>query len=249
MAVERFAQLLIDANLRAQPFACGANGAPSSVEESYRIQERVLRHLASERRASAWKVSPPRPGAEPLASPVPPARVFASPARICAGNRIVLGVEAEIAFRFGSSPRTDSDSAQVAEAVSEAVVLIELCETRFSDWNGASALSRLADFQSNGAFVVGTGEQSWQSIDFASQEAMLMVDGSVAARASGSHRGGDPFALVAWAVAHCARRGMPLAAGDIVTTGTWTGMTRIAPGEEVVASFPGIGEARLRLDR
>jgi 2-keto-4-pentenoate hydratase/2-oxohepta-3-ene-1,7-dioic acid hydratase (catechol pathway) len=41
---------------------------------------------------------------------------------------------------------------------------------------------------------------------------------------------------------------MPLAAGDIVTTGTWTGLTAVRPVEEMAAVFPGIGEARLRLE-
>jgi 2-keto-4-pentenoate hydratase/2-oxohepta-3-ene-1,7-dioic acid hydratase in catechol pathway len=40
---------------------------------------------------------------------------------------------------------------------------------------------------------------------------------------------------------------MPLAAGDIVTTGTWTGLTSIAAGDEALARFEGIGESRLRL--
>ena len=53
--------------------------------------------------------------------------------------------------------------------------------------------------------------------------------------------------MVAWAVRHCARRGMPLQAGDVVPTGTWTGLTVVRPGEAVTAVFEGIGEARLRL--
>jgi 2-keto-4-pentenoate hydratase len=53
--------------------------------------------------------------------------------------------------------------------------------------------------------------------------------------------------MVEWAAKHCSARGMPLAAGDVVTTGTWTGMTPVSPGDDVVARFDGIGEARLRL--
>ena len=37
------------------------------------------------------------------------------------------------------------------------------------------------------------------------------------------------------------------AAGDVVTTGTWTGMTPVTFGDEVVARFAGIGEAALRI--
>ena len=40
-------------------------------------------------------------------------------------------------------------------AVLEAVVTLELCDTRLQDWEDASALWRLADQQSNAALVLG----------------------------------------------------------------------------------------------
>jgi 2-keto-4-pentenoate hydratase len=41
---------------------------------------------------------------------------------------------------------------------------------------------------------------------------------------------------------------MPLAAGDIVTTGSWSGLTAVQPVEDLVAVFPGVGEAHMRLE-
>jgi 2-keto-4-pentenoate hydratase len=48
-------------------------------------------------------------------------------------------------------------------------------------------------------------------------------------------------------VKHAARRGQGLHAGDVITTGAWTGLEIARPGDEVIAKFPGIGEARLRI--
>lgn len=95
--------------------------------------------------------------------------------------------------------------------------------------------------------MLGSGTRDWRAIDYARQEAELRIDGRVAARGTGGHPTRDLPQMVAWAIRHCARRGMPLGAGDIVTTGTWTGLVALRPPEDIAAIFPGIGEARLRV--
>ena len=52
------------------------------------------------------------------------------------------------------------------------------------------------------------------------------------------------FTLFATARAFLERYG-GLRAGDVITTGAWTGMHFVDPGAEIVARFPGIGEARV----
>jgi 2-keto-4-pentenoate hydratase len=216
-----------------------------SPDEAYWVQESVLRAL-DPRRPTAWKISPPREGAPSMSSPTPVRGVKPSPAEFPGANRL-LGVEAEVAFRFARTPKTKGKNADIAGAVEEAFVLIELCESRFLNWSDAPPLCRIADFQSHGGFSLGSGARDWRTIDFAKQRVELLVNGRQVASRAGSHPSGDPYALVEWAAIHCAARGMPLAAGDVVTTGTWTGMTPITFGDEVVARFPGIGEAALRI--
>lgn len=211
------------------------------------MQEEVLARLAPGQRPGAWKVSAPRAGEDPLASPVPPGGVHRSPSRIVPGPCAVLGIEAEIAFRFVEAPHPARVDRESLCAIAEALVLIELCATRLAHFDSAPALCRLADFQSHEAFVVGGGVRDWRVVDFNQLEVTLRVDGNVVAKARGSHPTGDLPAMLAWAVGHCARRAMPLAAGDVVTTGSWTGMTKLAPGSEAIAAFAGIGEARLLL--
>ena len=50
-----------------------------------------------------------------------------------------------------------------------------------------------------------------------------------------------------WTVSHLAQRAGGVHAGDIVTTGSWGGIHFAAPGDEVLARFPGIGQASLRI--
>ena len=47
---------------------------------------------------------------------------------------------------------------------------------------------------------------------------------------------------------HAPAEGTPLAAGDHVTAGTWTGVYEAAPGESIDVEFPGIGHASARFE-
>lgn len=234
---------LVAAHRGGPPCSCSAEMVPRGVEGAYRVQERVLRRISGDCRPTAWKVSPPRPGREPLASPVP-TQVLRSPATLSIGGLCALGVEAELAFRLGATPRIALGVEEIRAAVAEILVLIEWCETRIDDWEHAPALLKLADFQSHGVFIAGSGtREPWP--DFRSQAVELLVAGRPVAGGTGTHPTGDLWTMMAWAVDHCAERGMPLEAGDLVTTGSWTGIAPVARGEQVVARFAGIGEARL----
>src|SRR5258706_592690 len=111
----------------------------------------------------------------------------------------------------------------VTAAIGEVLVAIELCDTRLADWKETSGLWKLADFQNSSALVVGSGTRDWQKIDFLEQEVEFRI-GTRVAKAKGAHSFGNPFRLMPWIAAHCTKRGLGLHAGDIVTTGAWTGL-------------------------
>jgi 2-keto-4-pentenoate hydratase len=231
--VNRLARLLIEARTRAS--LVRSDDAPRDAAEVYWIQDAVLQAVSGGRRANVWKAIPPHPGSEPLATPVPPQGILPSPATARGPKHGLLGVEAEIAFRLG-----------VDLQAAEALVAIELCETRLADWNGANPWWKLADFQSHGAFVLGSGTEAWQAIDFAAQAVEVLINGERKASAAGAHPSGDPSRLLPWMIGHCAARG-GLQPGDVIATGSWVGIVPVAPGDEVLARFPGIGAARLKL--
>jgi 2-keto-4-pentenoate hydratase len=231
--VERLARLLIEA--RTVGSLVRSDDAPRDAAEVYWIQDAVLHAVSGGRRANVWKAIPPRAGAQPLASPVPPQGLLPSPATTRAPKHGLLGVEAEIAFRLGADLKAE-----------EALVAIELCETRLADWKGANLWWKLADFQSHGAFVLGDGIKAWRAIDFAAQQVEVLVNGAGKASAVGAHPSGDPSQLLPWMIDHCARRG-GLQPGDIIATGSWVGIVPVEAGDEVLTRFPGIGEAQLKL--
>lgn len=246
-SIEQVAVLFSDAWSGGRQFEAAKVAGPQSALEAYLVQDRVFAARFPKGRATAWKAGTSGPLAEPTGAPIGDVRP--SPAAFAANAFHMIGIEAEVAYRFRRDlPGAATVSeAELADAVGEVLVTIEVCDTRMGDWKGASALWKLADFQLNGALVTGSGTSAWRGIDFLRQSAELWVDGAKKVEQTGVHPLGDPFKLLPWAVAHCAKRAGGVKAGDLVTTGSWTGMEFVKPGQSVVARFPGIGEASVRI--
>lgn len=248
MSTQAIAALLAGAHETATQIASA--GALRDAAQAYAVQDRVFARIRPGERVRAWKVGSANVETEPAASPI--LRLHPSPTGLPGTAFHRVGVEAEIAYRFARDlPNRVTAYAfeEIAAGVGEAVVAIEVCDTRLADWNTASELWKLADFQNNGALIIGSGTAHWQAIDFRVQRAELLVDGQTRIDVTGAHPFGDPFRLLPWLVAHCARRSGGLHAGDVVTTGSWGGVQYVERGSEVRVRFSGIGEAAVSIRR
>lgn len=197
-----------------------------------------------------WKSGGPSRTAALTHAPLPPAGVFASGASLAAWPLHHRFIEGEIALRLGSSvtpeqaallTHDDVDSLIEAMAVS-----IEVVDSRWHEVGRAPALLRLADQQSHGALVLGDW-LPYQRRDWATQACTAHVGSRAAVQHTGSHSLGDPAWLLPTWLRHITRHGMPVAAGTVVTTGTWVGMLPAQPGDDVSIEFTGIGRAELHL--
>jgi len=224
---------------------------PPSVAEAYAAQSALVERLAPRLGGIVgWKVGAPSPTAEPNAAPLLADLVQPSPARMEGPRLRVRGLEAELAFRFGTAlpPRAQPyGEAEVGAAIASAHPAIELVESRIEDWQAASPLARLADLQSNGGFCFGPAVADWRAIDYLKQPVILLVDGKPVAEAVGGNAAGHPLRLLVWLADHAGRLGRGLRAGDIVTTGSHTPLRVAGPNARVVARFPGVGESSLDL--
>jgi 2-keto-4-pentenoate hydratase len=226
------------------------SGEVRSADEAYRIQDAVARELGwfADARPAAWKTGAPDRVSIPIAAPIPRALMRASPAVFAAQEFHRIGIEAEIALRF----RDSVDASQAAapgfdwtRVVGEILVGIEIVDSRIDDAALAPALLKLADFQQNGAYVIGTGRRCTGAPDWARQRSRVQRNGAVVAETRGGHPLGDPTCLLPWFVRHVEARGAKVCAGDLVTLGTWAGIVPAAPGERIDVEFAGIGHARV----
>jgi 2-keto-4-pentenoate hydratase len=246
-AVREFAAALIDAHRTHRTIEPSLR--PRSAEDAYRVQDIVARALwtSAGDAITAWKTGAPNRATTPIAAPIPRSKVLASGAALPFDDFNVIAIEAELAFTIGRDlpPRsTPYGRSDLRAAIASIHPAIEVCDSRLRDWKNADPLPKLADNQMNGALVVGEGVADWQRVMPREQRATVDIGGRRIAEAIGSHPCGDPVVLLDWLANHCAVRCGGLRAGDVVTTGAWTGMHVIAAPAECVVGFPGIGEAR-----
>ena len=197
-----------------------------------------------------WKVGAPSPTAEPAASPLLADLARPSPARFGGPRLRLRGIEAEVAFRFGRSlpPRTEPyGEAEVSAAIHSMHPAIELVETRFWAWEGPPGLAKLADLGSNGGFCFGPGSTDWSSRDLTKPTVTLEIDGKRVVERVGGNTADHPLRTLVWLANHTGRLGRGLMAGDIVTTGSHTGLVFAGQASRVTARVAGLDEANLIL--
>jgi 2-keto-4-pentenoate hydratase len=243
-AIEDAVRVLVDARRSGQLLeALPPASRPGNVDEAHAIQDATVVALADA--VTGWKVLPPIEG-RIARGILLRSRVFPSPATLPAARVPLLGVEAEIAFRFDRdlSPRaTAYEYEEVAEAVT-AMAAIEVVDSRFRDYRGTALLDRLADCASNGAFVAGTLQPRWRAFDLVNAEVELSIDGHSIVRRVGGHAAVDPL-LPAVALVNALAQKAGVRQGQVMTTGSYTGLNFARPGQTVVATFNGFGSAEV----
>ncbi|TCK35206.1 2-keto-4-pentenoate hydratase [Paraburkholderia sp. BL8N3] len=216
---------------------------PVTVAEAHAIQDATVALLGES--VSGWKVTT-SPEGEFVRGVVLASRVFDSPACVPAALVPMLAVEVEIAFRFDHDLPARArpyDAAEIAGAVTP-FAAIEVVDSRFRRYADTPVLHRMADCVSNGAFVAGSGPRDWRGLDLSALEVSLAVEGEVIVRRVGGHPTVDPMLPVV-ALVNNFRAIDGVRAGQFVTTGTFTGLTRVRAGESVAGSFAGFGSVQL----
>jgi 2-keto-4-pentenoate hydratase len=223
--------------------------APDSAS-AYAVQDSVARALGS---MGGWKVGAAGPAAEPGCAPLPATGIFQSGAALLGPPWRMRGVEVEVAIRLGHDliPHPGETGplkpARIFEAIDTVLPAVEVIESRLADWRESTPLAQLADLQNHGGLVVGSPSPiDPRDIDLRTVEAYLAFDGQPVASTRGANAAADIWRLVGWLAWHCAQRGAPLRAGQIITTGSCSGMLFAPEGALVQAQLAGIGQVELR---
>jgi 2-keto-4-pentenoate hydratase len=172
--------------------------------------------------------------------------VYDSPARLPSSLFINYRCsECEFAFRMGAalSPRSlPYTEAEVGDAVESLHPAIEIGDTVFLDWYGASGYQ--GGSMDNGgaaAFVHGAPIRDWRRLDLANAKIDLFMNGQYRKSGWGRAAMGNPLTSLTWMVNWLSASGRSLGAGEFVSTGTCTGHFFAAPGDHLEADFGEIG--------
>jgi 2-keto-4-pentenoate hydratase len=214
---------------------------PSSVAEAHAIQDRVAALLGES--VGAFKAGAP-PDQEPTRGLIYARTIRLSPAQFTPAEAPHFGVEGEVAFRFTRDFAT-RDEPYAREAVAAGVVAlptIEVVAGRFLAPRSRPTLEQLADCTINSGLVCGPELHNWSSLDMAQLHVTLLVNGEPVVERSGGHPTGDPLG-VAVALVNMMRQAGGVTAGQIVTTGSWTGLMFLKAGDTCTVRFDTLGEA------
>ena len=184
-------------------------------------------------------------------APLAPHGVREGAGPIDLGDLGLIGAEAEIALRLARDVTPAAAQAlrlgAGADLIDAFCVAIEGLASRWQQGMAAAPLLKHADSQSNGGLALGPW-QAWQpGHDWARQPCTLQIDTAAPQDGIGGHGLDDPaWVLVPWLQA-ATRHGATIAAGSVVTTGSWRVALKLGAGQRAVARFAGLGELAVQL--
>jgi 2-keto-4-pentenoate hydratase len=157
--------------------------------------------------------------------------------------------EVEYQARLGADlpPRAKSYTAEeVADSVASLHPGLELAECRFIHDQAFPPLPAiLADGAGSGTIVYGPAIDGWRTRDIARQEATLSCDGRLRRKGTAAAALDHPLVPLTWLANELSRTGIGLKAGQMISTGTLTGMLAPKVGETYVADFGPFGSVTL----
>jgi 2-keto-4-pentenoate hydratase len=255
--VAGIAEQFVQARLNARALTHYPGVVPPDLDTAYRCQDHALAHWPDP--IGGWKVArvPPAQQAqyaeERLVGPV-----FTPNIHVAAPGRTIdcpvfeggfAAVEAEIVICVGrDAPRDKLEWTldEAADFVGELCIGIEIASSPLATLNDLGAGAVVSDFGNNWGVVVGMAVSDWRGLYEVT--AQSFIDDEFVGRGVSSIRHG-PLGALAFTLAKCARRGRPLQAGAVITTGMITGVHDIRPGQRSRHVFQGLGEVGCRAVR
>jgi 2-keto-4-pentenoate hydratase len=199
---------------------------PLDAAAAYAVQDEVLR--AAGAHIGGWKIGAKSQTGPVQGAPLPAGDVHASGASLPRAAFAPLGLELEIAFRFGrrfEPAATPYSDAEVQAAIASFGATIEVVASRFAGWPNVDKLAQLADLQNNGALAVGAFAPYRDDYPFAAPALRFTFDGHPVPHETPANPAGDPRRLLPWLVNHCTvERGIAVTPEMVITTGSYTGM-------------------------
>jgi 2-keto-4-pentenoate hydratase len=243
------ARFIAAAHAARQPYAnLPDHLAPPTVADAYAAQE-ALRALwtplygpvAGLKIATTTKVMQALMGIDhPCGGMIYRDRIHASGATLRLADHMHLVLECELAVRVsrtlakGTSPYS---AASVRDAVAEVMPAFELIEDRNAHYKSTKAYTLIADNAWNAGIVLGPAVKVAPELELNGIMGGLTINGG----GDRTGRTDDPMGALAWVANLAADRGRPLAAGQVVITGSVIPTFSVAPGDAIRFELAGLG--------
>ncbi len=265
----RYAHQLLDARASSHLIAPLSDGATLSMADAYEVSKRILdiriaqgevpvgRKLGFTNR-TIW----PKYGvAEPINAPIW-GPMFDSTVRYTKDNHGIQSlagalqprIEPELVFRLGKTPTPGMSVEALTGCIEWMAHGLEIVISPFPEWKFEAA-DAIAAFGLHGALIIGepqplpAASRRMLSEVLADASVSLSCDDTLQAAGFGSDVLDSPVKAL-WHLHQLLQtqpQFAPLAAGEIITTGTWTDAYPVAPGQTWVTAFSGVSLPGLTL--
>jgi 2-keto-4-pentenoate hydratase len=158
-------------------------------------------------------------------------------------------VEAEYVFRISADAPADKLSwtdAEAAEMVGALYIGVEPASSPLATINDLGPAVVVSDFGNNAGLLLGPEVADWRRRIADGMTCETFIDGRSVGKGGTARLPKGPLGALAFALMRCARRGRPLRAGCLVSTGAASGIHDILPGQSSALVFDGVGTLRCR---
>jgi 2-keto-4-pentenoate hydratase len=219
-------QLLADARrARTTLDALPPDRLPADADAAYAIQHEILSACGA--RIGGWKIGAKSASGPIQGAPLPDTDLYADGARLAREGFAPLGLELEVAFRFGrrfEPSVTPYGEDEVLAGLGSIGATIEIVASRYASWPAIDKPAQLADLQNHGALVVGEFTRYREDFPFVAPSLRFEFNGRDVVETTPANPAGDPRRLLTWLVNHASSRGIAVTPEMVVTAGSYTGM-------------------------
>jgi 2-oxopent-4-enoate/cis-2-oxohex-4-enoate hydratase len=176
-------------------------------------------------------------------------------------DRMIYGTGAEIPLRETLiQPRAEGEIAfllkhdlagpgvtvaEVLRATEVVMPCFEIVDSRITDWK-IKIEDTIADNASCGVVVLGDRALAPTALDLSTCGIVVWLNGEIISTGAGAAALGSPLNSVCWLANTLGRRGMGLAAGEIILSGSLVPLQPVAPGDSMHLAIGGLGACAVR---
>jgi 2-oxopent-4-enoate/cis-2-oxohex-4-enoate hydratase len=231
-----------------------ARGLDLTLEDAYRIQERMVAHrLAAGERAIGKKIGVTSPAVMQALDVHRPdfgwllsGMVYGEGDAIPAARLIQPRAEGELAFVLARDLRGPGvTAADVLAATAFVLPCFEIVDSRIRDWK-IRIEDTVADNASSGVFVLGGRAADPRRVDLRCAGMVLEKNGEVVATGAGAAALGSPVNAVAWLANTLGCLDIPLLAGEVILSGSLAALVPVRAGDALRLEIGGIGGCSVR---
>lgn len=158
-------------------------------------------------------------------------------------------LEGEFAFRLGNDlpPRsTPYEMDDVVNAIDAVAGAIEIVGSRIVDgMSNAGSLMLTADCGSNIGLVTGQWHSDWLALDLPDHPVQMFINDQPCGHGTGAKALENPLNVMLWLANKQSETKRGLKRGEIVSTGTCTGLDPVKAGDRAVADFGSLGTVEI----